>query len=320
MLKELVNPSLNRRIEKTIEVCEKHEILTSDEGVLVRVGPDKPGGIMFAGHIDTVSAGQEPCLKRKNGRLYGIGTSDMLGAIANYFKFMEEVDTSTLERPVYFSITTDEETNFRDVHYNMRELNRRQIRPMVCFLGEPTEMKVVRCHMGFWHRRVNVFGKSCHASKPELGVNAIYDAVDLIQEIRSKVDVGASGSYSIGVIGGGEKSNIVPEYCHFQIDVRSMNDDLISKIDNIIQGFRGASEIQNIATLNHPNFVSSFTTEGETQSYTTEAGVYEQYGVPTVVIGPGDPNCIHSPDEYIDEKLWNQHMDFVRAKVVEYCT
>src|SRR5438874_2417764 len=103
------------------------------------------------------------------------------------------------------------------------------IHPDFVLIGESTNMEIYRGHRGRTEISVTFKGRSCHASAPERGDNALYKAIPFIQgieqlhqELKSRPDpfLGA-GSITVTSINTHSVSlNAVPDECSIYLDRR----------------------------------------------------------------------------------------------------
>jgi acetylornithine deacetylase/succinyl-diaminopimelate desuccinylase-like protein len=84
--------------------------------------------------------------------------------------------------PVHIALSYDEEVGCLGVR-SLLKLEQRPIKPMLCIIGEPTELKPVLGHKGKLAMRCDVHGQACHSAYAPLGVNAIEYAAELIGEL-----------------------------------------------------------------------------------------------------------------------------------------
>jgi acetylornithine deacetylase len=196
-------------------------------------------------------------------------------------------------------------------------------------------MKVIDTHKRIDAYRTRVTGREAHSSMPELGVNAIAAAAALIGELeRVGADIAAKQNdprfvppYStvmVGTIEGGTAHNIVPKTCEFQWQVRSLPQAAPAEVPRELTAFAKNSLLPRMRQVTNDAAIDT-ETEGSVPafaavpgsaavalaleltgaehthavSYTTEAGLFEQAGVPAVVCGPGDIAKAHAPDEYV---------------------
>ncbi len=128
-----------------------------DTGVLkasliARIGPDELGGVMLSAHTDcvpiNVSEWKTPpfTLTPQNGFLYGRGATDMKGFIACALAEVSTWTASDLRKPIYIVLSHDEEIGCLGIDEALRVINKHNIKPDVCIVGEPTEMAVAFAH------------------------------------------------------------------------------------------------------------------------------------------------------------------------------
>jgi len=213
-------------------------------------GPPREGGLVLSGHMDIVPFEDQPgwtrdplVLTGEGDRLYGRGTTDMKGFIAQCIEALERLDFASLMRPVALLFTSDEEVGCQGAGRLVRELPAlfdECPQPKLCWIGEPTSWRVSQSHKGIVVLDVSVRGEGGHSSLPEAGVNAISVAARLIGEI-GKVQAELRGqrsgkwealfpeapytTFNIGTIRGGTASNMIAEDCHFDVSYRPLPDE-----------------------------------------------------------------------------------------------
>lgn len=167
-------------------------------------------------------------------------------------------------------------------------------------------------------------GITAHSSMPHLGDNAIYKvarAISTIEDLKLNVEEDELLGYptiNVGVVKGGLNFNSVPDRAEFSIDIRSTtkrsNDDLLRQIKETLGEKEVAVEpfvnLGPVSTLPSEEFVKMvyeeyFKKTGEKASsraiaYLTDASVLQPWykNVPTVILGPGEPDMAHQTDEY----------------------
>jgi acetylornithine deacetylase len=209
-------------------------------------------------------------------------------------------------------------------------------KPALCIIGEPTEMAVVNAHKGIRSFRTEVMGKEAHSSQTDKGVNAVMTAAELIMKLKALADEmiargDPSGRFDppyttvqASTISGGTALNILARNCTFQWEYRYMPGTDEFEIFNRFQAFvadevlprmrRVAPEadIQTTIRSRVPPLAPELDSPAETLakhlagqnaaeavSYGTEAGLFQEVGIPTVVCGPGSIQQAHKPDEWI---------------------
>jgi acetylornithine deacetylase len=158
--------------------------------LLASIGPLDVPGVMLSGHTDVVpvtgqSWSTNPFeIVEKEGLLYGRGTCDMKGFVAVCLSFAPRFAAVDLKRPVFFALSYDEEVGCIGVHSMTEFVSQMAIKPLLCFVGEPTGMEVVRKHKGKQSIKCTVRGHECHSSLVHQGVNAVEFAAELICKMR----------------------------------------------------------------------------------------------------------------------------------------
>ncbi len=301
--------------------------------LVARFGP-KGSALLLGGHIDVVPAGDESAWSThpflgtvKGGRLYGRGTADMKAGLAAILKAVEEAAKGRLRHGLLFVATSGEEVGFEGLKaiYDRQILPERAARFGV--LGEPTSLRPVRAHKGLADFRILVKGRSGHASKPELGVNAVEKCSAIIGGIADwrremakdeDEDLGASLATPT-VISGGTKSNVIPGSCELIVDARwipkhgtaymqrGLNAVLASlkktdpDLDAKVELMYDSPSLK--LPRDHPFVRLAEDASGhgsEVAPYGTEAALHAQHGTPSIVLGPGSLKQAHVVDEYVE--------------------
>ena len=147
-------------------------------------------------------------------------------AIAPYFA------KKNLKRPIHFSFTFDEETACQGTLILITELKKRNIKNVICVVGEPTNMKIIDAHKGCYEYTTHFEGLAGHGSAPDKGVNAVEYAVryiDKLMELRNMLknmapkDSVFNPPYTtlqIGGISGGIARNVIADKCRVDWELR----------------------------------------------------------------------------------------------------
>ncbi len=271
-----------------------------------------------------------------DGKIYGRGAVDMKGFIAASLAMMPAYMASDLKQPLHLALTYDEETGCIGVQTLIRDLASINIRPAGCFVGEPTRMQVMTGHKGMRVTRCNVKGLEAHSSMVPEAVNAIEYAGRLIEKIRTmSVQLRADGPFDsvfkiphstmqTGLIKGGAAPNIVAKDCEFVFDCRTLpqsnSDELINQIQQYADKLK--VEMRKIYAQSDITFetianAAPLATQDDAPiaylgaalarnnllgrvSFATDGGWLHQAGIPCVVVGPGDIEVAHKPNEFIE--------------------
>ena len=272
----------------------------------------------------------------KNDKLYGRGSCDMKGFLACSLAFADIFSKSNLSRDIHFSLTFDEETACVGAPLLIKELKKRKITNGICIVGEPTKMKIIDAHKACYEYTTFFEGLAGHSSKPDEGVNAAEYASRYVNKLMSlrndlknrepdnSIFTPPYSTLSIGGIFGGIAHNVIADKCHVNWETRPVNKQdgifLNNEIDNyanelltemkkkypsasirkkIIGEIIGFDRIQDSKAC---EFVSSITGDNkrEVVSFGTEAGLFQEIGISTVVCGPGSIEQAHTIDEFIE--------------------
>ena len=275
-------------------------------------------------------------LTARGERLFGRGTCDMMGFLAVCLAEVPNFLKAGLKSPIHLALSCDEEVGCKGVRPLIAHMRDHLPKPRAVIVGEPTSMKVVNAHKSAITFSTEVIGHEAHSSLTHHGVNAILVAGELLSEIsRIRADMVAMGDptnrfdppYStvhVGVIEGGTAKNIIPRRCAFQWETRLLptaDPDMVPRrFDSFARSLEPAMKSvapdTGIAT-ERVNAVPGLAPEKDSAaehlalhlagansthavSYCTEAGLFQQIGIPAVICGPGSIEQAHKPDEYID--------------------
>ena len=191
--------------------------------------PEKPTLLLNA-HIDTVKPvatwTRDPFTPVVEGdRLYGLGANDCGGGLVSllqvYRILREEQPQNKPYNLVYLASCEEEVSGANGFSLALPHLPKID----VAIVGEPTGMQPAIAEKGLMVIDGVARGKSGHAARNE-GVNAIYEALDdllWLRDYRFKKESPLLGAtkMTVTVINSGTQHNVVPDECHFVIDVRT---------------------------------------------------------------------------------------------------
>lgn len=316
------------------------------------VGPDGEG-VALSAHTDVVPVGgqnwtSDPfTLRADGGRLYGRGACDMKGYLACMLASVPDFKRRNLKTPIHLAISYDEEVGCLGVRPMIAEFNKTLPTPRAVFVGEPTNMQVVDAHKGPVRWQVDIAGRAAHSSMAHLGVNAITYGSRLITELeRIEADLKITSrndrftppyaTLQVTTLEGGTANNIIPVYCRFGFEVRSLPSVDVDAIEQRLRKFAETQcipQMQQVAseagiTITRMNTVPPFIAQAgslaltlalqltdqndtHTVSYATEAGLFQDGKAPSIVCGPGDIAQAHTADEWIAESEIEKCMAFM---------
>jgi acetylornithine deacetylase len=193
----------------------------------LRAGNGGGPTLMFNGHMDTSYSGKEPWLAGvrgfqpegfvKEGRIYGLGISNMKGALVAYLAAVRALGDAPLKGDVMVAAVCGEiektqwgsaqGAQYRGYAAGSRHLVTHGGAADVCILGEPTEQKVVLAHFGSLWLRLSTTGAFVHSAfAPPVEDNSIVKmrpVLDAVLEWLPRWADETGGVATVGAIAGG---------------------------------------------------------------------------------------------------------------------
>lgn len=181
-----------------------------------------PPPILILTHIDTVwpvGKLQDMPFRVEGDKIYGPGVLDMKSGLTMAFSVFQAMFEQNLRprRTIRLLVNSAEETGDRQAHAVIREESKRAGYVLCLEPAVPGGALKVR-RKGRLVIRLKTAGREAHAGSPEKGVNAIEELVLQLERIL-KLRTGGI-SVSPGIIGGGEKTNVVPGKAWALLDIR----------------------------------------------------------------------------------------------------
>mgnify|MGYP001253599623 CR=1 FL=1 len=272
----------------------------------------------------------------RDNKIFGRGSCDMKGFIACTLALAPYFASENLKKPIHFSYTYDEETACQGAPVMLKELKKRKISCSVCIVGEPTNMKAIQAHKGCYEYSTHFFGLAGHGSAPDKGVNAVEYAtkfinklMELREELKNRVPKNSIftppyTTLQIGRIKGGVARNVIADQCSVDWELRPVvfedgefvNQTMDKYVKNIllpemkkiypksnikkeivgeIIGFNKEEKSEAV------NLICNLTGDNsrDVVSFGTEAGLFQEIGISTVVCGPGSIEQAHKIDEFV---------------------
>ncbi|WP_347841383.1 M20 family metallo-hydrolase [uncultured Draconibacterium sp.] len=268
--------------------------------------------ILLDSHIDTVRPAKgytkDPFSPIEEGdKLFGLGSNDaggpLVALLATFIHFYERND---LPFNLVYAATAEEEISGR----RGLEIVLPEVAPITfAIIGEPTKMELAIAEKGLLVLDCYAHGKSGHAAREE-GENALYKAIDDIDKLRNfefkKVsDVLGKVKLSVTQIEAGTQHNVVPDNCHFVVDVRTnehyTNKEAAEIIDQLIEAEvkpRSVRLNSSGISAHHP-FARLVKTKGITIYGSPTTSDQAIISCMSVKMGPGDSARSHTADEFI---------------------
>jgi acetylornithine deacetylase len=273
-------------------------------------------GVLLNSHIDTVKVLRE--FGKDGENFYGTGVCDAKAPLVSLIHAFLNNENAVLV------VSPDEERDSYGI-YNFCHWLKKNMgdKKYYCIVGEPTDLKVCIGHKGRFEVVVKTCGKSCHASNPNNGINAIETIVDAICDLRnfpcSYIEINGkkySSSITPTMIKGGIQSNIIPNHAEVILDVRSVEENLMEKIKNYLKEKRYSKYVEvylnkrkvpyaDFYILKNEEFLSFISKNFEIDFFnaTCEAFYFNNIlNADVLIFGSGSLDVIHSPNESLSIK------------------
>jgi len=216
-----------------------NEVRTDEAGnVLGSVGgTTDEGSLLFNGHMDHVPPGDmsDPySAEIRDGSLFGVtgqvivgrAASDMKGALAAMIvagSVLQDLGVPMKRTMIVAAVVLEEASGL-----GSRFLVERGLRPGGVVIGESTNLDVALGHRGSIGVSIATEGRSCHASVPERGVNALYKMIPILQSISRATEelpshpvLGKSSMVATTISVSPNVKNVLPNLCTVGLDVRN---------------------------------------------------------------------------------------------------
>ena len=286
----------------------------------------------------------------KGDKLYGRGSCDMKGFIACTLAFAPIYAETNLNRDIHFSFTFDEETACLGAPILIKELKKRNIKDGICIIGEPTKMKIIDAHKGCYEYTTHFEGLAGHSSAPHKGVSAVEFAtryanklIELREDLKKRAPKDSIfdppfSTLQVGGIFGGIAHNVIADKCYINWETRPVikedgiflneqidkyaSEVLLPEMKKVFENSKITKEIigevtgfDRVKKSEACELVASLTGDNsrEVVSFGTEAGLFQEIGISTVVCGPGSIEQAHKVDEFIELSELKKCINFLNG-------
>ncbi len=311
-----------------------------------------PGGLVLAGHTDTVPFNEERwqlnplALTERDNRFYGLGSTDMKGFFPIALEAARGLAGQPLRQPLIVLATADEESSM-DGARALAAQGFPEARYAV--IGEPTGLRPVRMHKGMMMESVVISGRAGHSSNPLLGNSALEAMQEVMTELlalRGELqqryrhpgfDI-PQPTLNLGCIHGGDNPNRICGQCELQFDLRplpgmepeALRAELRARLQPVAERRAIAIALHTLMPGILP-FEESAQSElvqaveqlsghaAESVAFATEAPFLQALGMQTVVMGPGSIDQAHQPDEYLALEQVQPAIDLLKGLIRRFC-
>jgi acetylornithine deacetylase len=294
-------------------------------------------------------------LRLAGGKAYGRGAVDMKGFCAVALAHAQLFRDTPLATPIHLLFSYDEETSCLGVKPPISRMGGEFPRPVAVIVGEPTSMRPADAHKSVVIFNTHVHGTEAHSSKPDLGASAIKGAVMLMGELdRIGEEMIARGdptgrfdpphtTVHIGEVHGGTARNILAKLCSFYWEFRGVPgldpEEIPARLERygretVVPRLTANGKpfsIETICEVSVPGLAPDPGSAAETLAlrlaghnrpitvpYGSEAGHFQNAGLPTIVCGPGSIDQAHQPDEFITFEELDKGSAFMRS-LAQWC-
>ena len=320
--------------------------------LIASIGPDTEGGLVLAGHTDTVPFDEtkwtsDPfSITEKDDKLYGLGSCDMKGFFPLALEAVNTFLDQDLTKPITIVATSDEESSMAGARY-LAESDKPKADYAI--IGEPTGLMPVYAHKGIAFMSIKLQGHSGHSSNPDLGCNALDSMHDVMGElIRFRTELAEQNqnpafevhipTLNLGCMHAGDSPNRICSHAELQIDLRLLPGmDTNATIEMLL--YRLQQAVANCDTqlelATHYPPIPPFETDinGDlvqtlskcsgkapgTVAFGTEGHFLQSLGMETVIFGAGSIDQAHQPNEYLARDQIAPATDAIRHVIQRYC-
>ena len=262
---------------------------------------------------------------------------------------MEAVKTlkdAHYKEPLIVLATADEETSMQGAQ-SLAQMGRPKARSAI--IGEPTGLRPVRTHKGMMMESIRLLGQSGHSSDPALGKNAL-DAMHLVMagliEFRKELKARYKNdlfeipypTLNLGCIHGGDNPNRICGQCELEFDIRLIPGMHIDEVRAEIKSrmlqlteplgiefsltplFSGIPAF--IVDENSPILQSAEALTGHkgiSVAFGTEGPYLQSLGIDTIILGPGNIDQAHQPDEYMSLDMVKPCIELLQKLITQHC-
>ncbi len=319
--------------------------------LLAGIGPANPGGLVLAGHLDTVpvSAGwrDDPFrLRREGDDCIGLGTSDMKSFLAVAIAAAARFDARTLREPIIILGTADEESSMCG---GKALVQAGAPRARHAVIGEPTALRPIRAHKGILFDAIRVHGAAGHSSNPALGHNALEGMhrvmqalmdfrAELARDWHNAIFEVPQPTLNFGHLHGGDTPNRICADAELHIDLRTLpgmdlpefREALRARAAHALDGtafslsfetlFDGVGALETPADAALVHALEEMTGErAGAVAFSTEGPYLRELDMDVVICGPGNIDHAHQPEERVSRTALAGCEQQLAALIERFC-
>jgi len=237
----------------TLEVIRQQEY---GDHLLGRKAGTGKWRILFVGHMDTVfaagTAAQRP-FRIEAGRAYGPGVLDMKGGIVCLLFALEALKAT--KHPAYDAaamsvVFNSDEEYLSPTSRPVIEEEARRSQTVCVFEPARPGGEYVISRKGTGKYQLTVTGRAAHAgAQPERGRSAVGEMAHKIVALHALTDFSTGTTVNVGVVRGGERSNVVAEKAYAEIDIRVPNLEEYARLDQRIKAIGSSGTVPDTTAV-----------------------------------------------------------------------
>jgi len=291
-------------------------------------GRSSKHSLLITPHLDTVPVGKswhiDPFKGRvSRGKIFGLGATDCKGNLACAMEAVQSIveENKILGYDLIIAATADEECGSGLGLIPL--LEKGLLKPDAAVVLDSDDFSIIIAQKGLMHLKVKIQGKRAHGAYPWRGVNAIDLSLDIIKELKSKKFNFRKSKHlrpptiNTGTIRGGDKVNIVADWCEFELDFRFLpgtsGRDLLKELRDVIRKHAESFKIE-VQSIQQPYLIKEdhllVTTLKEAMcdlnvspdikgsEGATVITFFQHENIPAIATGFGSDGCAHTEDEY----------------------
>ena len=304
-------------------------------------GPENRPRILLGPHLDTVGvAGMtiDPfAAELRDGKIHGRGASDTKGPMAAMLQALTNCQALLSSLPVaidFVGFMGEESSQWGSKHFAKHYADDYEF----ALVGEPTSLDIVYTTKGSLWATLQASGKAAHSSQPELGENAILNLTRSLDRLNRKFTarlasythpVLGHSTLNIGVISGGSRPNIVPDFASAEIDIRltpSLHQDggALPLLENFLTENKLPLKIANphenppMELSKDNSWIQKMISSNPASKpvgapWFSDAAHLNDAGIASVCIGPGSIDQAHTKDEFISISDLDAGVDYFES-------
>lgn len=308
--------------------------------LVISFNDKKHYSLILNGHIDVVHAEPDQfAAKVKDDKIFGRGAIDMKSGVAAFMLLMKGFSKLKKKPDVALMIVSDEEMGgFNGTGHLVNDIG---YTADFVIASEPTHvddmnnLNIIDAEKGVLWLKVSTEGRSCHASRPWLGDNAIEKLMQKFYEIKKLFPKTTEKdrwhtTVNLSKIIAGDSINRVPDKAEMYLDIRYTEETSIPKLLKKIGTIKGIKveplerspmllNMKNDKILLLKKTAAKFCRKCALlkEHGASDLRFFSEKGIQTAIFGPHGENY-HGKDEFVYIKSLEKYYAVMKAFVEDY--